>query len=341
MSSEQPLTTVAAIAEPAALEAPPAVDSRRSPGELAFEYGTRYAAVVVLLALIIVATVVNGRFWQSANLTNILAQNAPIALVSIGMTFVIISGMFDLSVGALYATGGVVYASLDGKMPLELAALVTIAVGVVAGLINGTIITALKVNPFIATIGTAAAFTGGELLYSNSNPIQVEDPHFQSLGLDRVAGLPWPVIIAAGVFLIASFLLGRTIYGRYVHAVGGNREAARLVGIRVDLIHLSVFVVVAVCSVLAGLIVASELSVGQPTLGANIGLDSFAIVVIGGTSVWGGEGAVWRTIVGVLILGVLSNIFDALAWPSARQEVVTGCVLVAAVAIDALRHRRS
>jgi ribose transport system permease protein len=314
----------------------------RPVGARVLDFATKYAVIALLVGLVVAATFANPGFWNGANLKNILTQNAPVAIVSVGMTYVIIAGMFDLSVGAIFAAGAVVFADLTLRTgSLWLSAFVALVVGLAAGLVNAGVVTALRVNPFIATIGTGAAFGGGVLVYAHSNPIFVDHPGFQTLGLGDFHGIPWPVLIAAVVFAVGAFMLSRTVYGRHLHAVGGNREAARLAGLRVNLLHVSVFAIVGICSAAGGMIVASQLSVGQPTLGAAIALQSFAIVIIGGTSVYGGEGAMWRTLCGVLILSVLTNLFNALAWDAARQAVAEGTVLVGAVALDALRRRRT
>jgi ribose transport system permease protein len=318
----------------------PDVTERRLASRIA-DFATKYAVMALLAGLVLAATIENPSFWHGANLKNVLTQNAPIAIVSVGMTLVIISGMFDLSVGAIYAAGAVVFADLTLRWDsLWLAAIVALLVGVAAGLVNAGVVTLLRVNPFIATIGTGAAIGGGVLVYAHSNPIFVDHPGFQTLGLGSVQGVPWPVLIAAVVFAVGAFVLSRTVYGRYLHAVGGNREAARLAGLRVNLLHVSVFAIVGICSAAGGMILASQLSVGQPTIGAAVALQSFAIVIIGGTSVYGGEGAMWRTLCGVLILAVMTNLFNALAWDAARQAVAQGIVLVGAVALDSLRRRR-
>lgn len=310
-------------------------------GRRVADFLTKYAVVALLAALVIASSIVNHGFWDGANLKNILIQSSPIAIVSVGMTFVIIAGMFDLSVGAIYAAGGVTFANIALGAPIGTAALVAIAVGLGLGLANGAVVTLLRVNPFIATIGTGAAFGGLVLIYSHSNPIFVDKGGFQKLGLGSFHGLPWPVLIAIVTFVVGAFVLSRTVYGRYLHAVGGNREAARLAGLRVNWLHVSVFVLVGVCAAVGGMIVASQLSVGQPTLGADVALQSFAVVIIGGTSVYGGEGAMWRTLCGVLILAVMTNLFNSLAWDAARQAVAEGVVLVGAVALDSLRRRRT
>lgn len=313
----------------------------RLPGAKLGDLATRYAAIVVLVVLVIVTTIVSGNFWSLDNLRNIATQNAPIALVSIGMTFVILAGMFDLSVGAILAGGAVFYAQFANHMSLPMAGLLTLLLGAAAGAVNGLAITRLRINPFIGTLGTGAVFTGLVYIACNSSPVLAEVPGFDTLGLGRVAGIPWPLIIVVGLLLIGTFVLSKTIYGRYIYATGGNGEAARLAGIPVSLIQWSVFVIVAVLTALAGMMTASQLSVGQPTIGASTALDAFAIVVIGGTSIYGGQGALWRTGAGVLILAVLNNLFNTMAWDTSRQSVAKGLVLVGAVALDALRHRNA
>jgi ribose transport system permease protein len=311
----------------------------RSPAWRVLDFFAQYAVVILLLLLLVAVTIFADGFWTTNNLKNLLTQNTPIALVSIGMTFVIISGVFDLSVGAITAAGAVVYATVAKETGLVEAALITIAVGVAAGLINGIIVTQLRVDPFISTVGTGSAFAGAVELFAHSQPIQVDLPGFDRLGLGTIVGIPTPAIIAGVAFLVCGLLLSRSVFGRYIYAAGGNPEAARLAGIPVDRVRIAAYVLVAVGSVGAGMIFASQLGVGQPTLGAETALDAFTIVVIGGSSVYGGSGAMWRTFVGVLILAVLTNFFNFLALEGAFQSLAKGIVLVAAVGIDALRHR--
>lgn len=298
------------------------------------------AVVWFLLIILLVTTILTDGFWDADNLKNVLTQNAPLALVVIGMTFVIISGVFDLSVGAIFAAGAVVYAKFSGTMSLELAALLTLGVGTVAGLINGAVVTRLHVDPFIGTIGTGGAFVGLLLIFSDSQPILVNDEAFRSLGLGSTFGIPTPVLIAGIGFLVGGLLLSRTVFGRYIYASGGNQEAARLAGIPVDAVRMGAYVLVALGAVAGGMLTASQLSVGQPTLGANTALDAFTIVVIGGTSVYGGRGAIWRTFVGLLIVAVLNTFFNLLALEGAYQQLAKGTVLVLAVALDSVRHRQ-
>jgi ribose/xylose/arabinose/galactoside ABC-type transport system permease subunit len=301
---------------------------------------TKYAPLLVLSVLLIIGTLVHPGFWALDNIRNILTQNSAVALVAFGMTLVIIAGVFDLSVGAIFAAGAVVFASLSNTMNLTVAAVLSIGVGLLAGAFNGVVVTRFRVNSFIGTIATAAIFSGLVYVASDSAPVQSSADGFDELGLGRIAGMPWPVLIMGVVFVVLALILNRTILGRYVFASGGNAEAARLTGVPVAAVQIFCLVVVGALSALAGVVTASQLGVGQPTLGANIALDAFAIVVIGGTSVYGGRGALWRTATGVLILAVLTNIFNALAWDTTRQSVAKGAVLLAAVALDSARNAR-
>jgi len=300
----------------------------------------RFAPLVILAVLLVFATASNGSFWEIGNLRNILTLSAPIALVAFGMTFVIIGGSYDLSVGATFAMGGVVYADLSNQMSLPLAAVVVIAVACVLGWTNGFLVSKVRVDPFIGTIGTGAAILGLVYIYCHSNPIYSEAVGFRGLGFGKpLLGLTWPVWIALAVMLSSGFVLARTVFGRFVFATGGNSEAARLASIPVARVRIATFVLVAALAAFAGMITASQLNIGQPTLGTTVPLDAFAIVIIGGSSVYGGSGAIWRTTIGIFILAVLTNIVNTQAWPSSYEEVAKGLVLVSAVALDAVRRR--
>lgn len=300
----------------------------------------RYSIVWALVVLAIVTNILYPGFFEIANLRNILSQNAPVGLVAIGMTFVLIAGGFDLSVSAVFALAGVCFASFATHLPVGVALLAAIGVGAVAGVINGVIVTRLQVNPFVATLGTASIFGGLAFIYSGASPIFVEKDSFSVLGSHYVFGVPVAIVIFAAAFAIGSVVLSKSVYGRWVYAVGGNGEAARLAGIRVDLVRFSTYVLTGVCAALAGMIIASRTAVGSPTVGASITLDAIAMVIIGGTSLLGGEGAMWRTLVGLLILATINNLFDSLALDASIQDVVKGVIVVSAVALDSYTRRR-
>jgi ribose transport system permease protein len=296
----------------------------------------RYGLIVVLVLLVGVSQYLYPRFLDPQNIKNILSQNAPVGIIAVGMTFVMITGGFDLSVGSVYAAGATIYASLAvAGWSFPVAAAATIAMGLVAGLVNGLIVTRLNVNPFVATLGTMTAYSGLALIYSNSSPFVVADPGFTQLGRGASLGLPVSIWILFAFFAVGQFVLAKTVYGRTLFAIGGNNEASRLAGLPTEWLRTSTYVVSGACASIAGMIIASRLAIGQADIGATMALDSIAIVVIGGTSLLGGEGAVWRTVIGMLIVAVLTNLLDSLAVDANYQLVIKGVIVIAAVALDA------
>ncbi|HEV7752722.1 MAG TPA: ABC transporter permease [Baekduia sp.] len=326
-----------AAPKPARTQAP---DRQETTAERAIEFGLRFVMVWVLIILAIVSDFLYPGFFDSGNILNILSQNAPVGLIAVAMTFVIIAGGFDLSVAAMLAAGGVAFASFSNHIPIGLAAIATIALGAVAGSVNGFIVTKMRVNPFIATLGTASLYAGGTALYCHSNPINGDNPNFDFLGTSKWFGVPISVWVLGVVLVIGWVVLTKTVYGRTVYAVGGNNEAAKLAGMRVDLVRASTFVLTGVASVISGMIVASVTGTALAGVEAEVTLNSIAIVIIGGTSLLGGEGAMWRTLVGLLIFGTINNLFDSLAWPTATQQVVLGAIVLGAVSLDAYTRSR-
>lgn len=301
-------------------------------------FATKYAMLGVLVVLIIVASILYPGFVNPANIGNILTQNAAVGLIAIGMTFVIISGGFDLSVGATYALGATLFAGLTIQTgSVVVAGIGALLAGVIVGLVNGTIISRLGVNPFVATLGTSSVISGIAYIYSNSSPFIVNGvPAFQDLALTTIAGVQLPIWILVIGFVVAAVVLAKSTFGRNIYAVGGNYEAAWLTGLRVKGLNASVYVLTGGLAALAGMMDASRLGVGQADVGANIALDAIAIVVVGGTSLLGGEGALWRSAVGLLILSTLTNVFYSLNVSQHWQLIAKGAIVVAAVAVDAV-----
>lgn len=322
------------LASPSNIRATPA--PTRNLAGLILEYGM----VWVLLILLMLARVVYPGFFDFLNLKNILSQNAPVGIVAVGMTIVMIGGGFDLSVGAIFALGAVVFASETDAFGLWGAAGLVFATSFVCGIANGFIVTKLKVNPFVATLGSGSAIGGIAYIFSHSAPQTPENFDFQLLGAGAWAGLPISIWLLGVALLAGGFVLAKTVYGREIYAIGGNAEAARLSGIQVDLLRGSTYVISALCSGLAGMILASRLGVGQADMGGNIALDSIAVTVIGGTSLLGGEGAMWRTVIGLLIISTLTNVFDSLAVSTNYQLVTKGVIVIGAVALDVFARSR-
>lgn len=291
--------------------------------------------LVGLAAVIIFALIAAPGFLTVDNLRNLVSQNSPTGIVALAMTFLIISGDFDLSVGGVYAMSAVEFASIAQHHSIAEAAVAALLIGLVAGLINGVIVVALRVNSFIATLGTGSIFTGIAYVLSHNTAIFVTKASFSTLGSGQVAGVPWDMILLLVLAVIGAAFLRLTPAGRHVFAIGSNSEASRLAGVRVAPLRLALFALVGVAAALGGMVFSSQVSVGQATIGTTLALNSIAIVVIGGTALAGGEGGIMRTIVGLAILAVLNNAFDAMAVNSSVQLIVQGGVLVFAVAANA------
>jgi ribose/xylose/arabinose/galactoside ABC-type transport system permease subunit len=301
-----------------------------------------YSMIAVLVALLVVATAIYPGFLQAKNLLLILSQTAPLGLVAIGMTFVIIAGGFDLSVGSVYAVSGTVAATMSlAGFPPAIGFLTGVILGILLGLVNGVLVAVLAINPFIATLGTSSVYSGAILLFSNSQPAAVTDPAFKFLGSGKLLGIPISVIILIIAFLVGAVLLHLTPFGRRLFAVGGNSEASKLSGIPVRSIRGGTYVISGFLAALAGAIAASRIGVGQGDVGATVALDAIVVVVIGGTSLAGGEGKMWRTGVGLLVLAVLNNIFFSLAVDSNWQLVTKGAIVVLAVGVDQISRLRA
>lgn len=293
-----------------------------------------YGMIWVMILFAIVASIVYPGFLAPANLNNMFSQVAPVGIVAIGMTYVIIAGGFDLSVAAIFAGATVSYASFANHVPLWLAFALTVVVGLLCGVINGVVITAIRVNPFIATLSTSSLFAGATYLYSRNLPILVDDPAFGGLGGGTIGEIWISIFVLLLIVIIAAVVLSRTTFGRAIYAVGGNQEAARLSGIRVNAIKVSSYMITGACAAVAGMITASQIGVGQPTLGANITLDSIAIVIVGGTSLMGGEGSIWRTVIGLSIWAMINNLFSSLAFSTGARFLAVGAIVLGAVALD-------
>ncbi len=295
----------------------------------------RYAMLPVLLGLVIVAFAENGNFFEWSSISGLLAQNAAIGIVGVGVTFALIGGGIDVSVGAIYALGAVMFAKVAVHHSLTLAFVAAVASGVAAGGVNAVLVTRLRFNSFVVTLGTGSVFSGLVLLISGTNATYPSNPAFGNLGTGGIGAVPYLVIFLVAAVIIGELVLHRTAFGKSLFAVGGNLEASRLAGLRVDGIRAIAYLLSGGCAALAGILVASQSGEAVGTLGGNVVIDALTVVVIGGTSLTGGEGSMWRTAVGVLILAVINNLFTVLAISDADQSLITGGILVLALALDA------
>lgn len=300
-----------------------------------------YGIIFAFVALFVIPAISSPAFLSPQNLHNIVDQAAHIGIVAIAMTIVIIGGSFDLSVGAIFATAGSLSAIMARMGYPGWGLVLGLVAGVVLGLANGLIITTLRVHSFIATLASSLIIRGIALLVTGGLLILVKNTVFTRLGQGVFLDIKYPVFIFAAFALATGFLLSRTSFGRYVYAIGGNAEAARLSGIRVDLVRTITFAISGFGAALAGLITVSRISQGQADIGNGLELDAIAATVIGGTSILGGEGAVWRTVLGVLLLRLIANSFNLMNVEPFYQRVFTGAVIIFAVALDTLSKRRT
>lgn len=300
-----------------------------------------FRIVVAFVLLFVVLSLASEYFLTSKNLINVLRQVSINGLLSLGMTFVILTGGIDLSVGSLLAIGGVVAASLVSPAyralpvihPLP-AILVALAAGAFLGAINGLIISKVKVTPFIMTLGMLSIGRGLTFIYTDGMPITDLSPGFLTIGQGYLWFLPLPVVIFLLAFLLAWIVLYFMKFGRYVFAVGGNSRSARISGINVGFIIFMVYAIAGLLSALGGVLLTARTSAGLPQAGQAYELDAIAAVVIGGTSLSGGKGSLLGTLMGVLIIGVINNGLDLLSVSSYYQQVVKGMIIVGAVMLD-------
>jgi ribose transport system permease protein len=260
-----------------------------------------------------------------------------------GMTFVLIGGGFDLSVGSVLAFSATLSASLVENHSAALAFLAAMGLGIGVGLLNGLLVTWLNINPFVATLGTAQMVRGFALIYSDGGTYRISSDFFDTIGRGKVASIPISVLIMLGVMIVLGLVLAYTVYGRRIYAIGGNDEASFLGGIRTDRVRASTYVICGACAALAGVIYAGRIGSGQGNLAAGIELDVIAAALIGGISIAGGEGAMWRAAAGVALLAILQNFFNQANVGGFWQLVVKGAIIVTAVGIDSYSkkpHRR-
>lgn len=307
----------------------------------------------ILLAFIVLFTFLSIQteaFLTPRNQLNILDQAHQIGLLACAATVVIIAGGFDLSTGAIFAMSGVI-AALVARDLSQTEAFANVApylgwiagiiTGTLFGLLNGVLVTVLRINTFVATLASGIVIRGLALIITQAEQIRVRDDRFDALARSGIGDANNTIFIWLGFALILTFVLTRTKFGRYVFASGDNPEAARLSGINVSLIRTITFGISGFAAGLAGVLQASKFMKAQNDAGQGLELIAIAAVVIGGTSITGGEGAIWRTVLGVLILRLISNGFNLINVNTFYQDVFQGLIILFAVALDAMRHRRS
>ena len=314
-----------------------------TPRLLHLQSGRLLGTFAGLIALCLTLWVATPHFLTVSNMLNVLEQTAINAIVAVGMTFVIISGGIDLSVGSVLALSGIALGSaLQAGASVPVAIALALAVGLGCGLVNGVLVTFGRLPPFIATLGMMSVARGAALMLAEGRPISGFDDGFRMLAAGRVLMMPAPVIIAGLIYAVAHFVLGHTVFGRATYAIGGNEEAARLSGVHVRYHKTAIYGVAGLMSAVAAVILTARLNSAQPTAGTMYELDAIAATVIGGTSLLGGEGTIMGALIGALIMGVLRNGLNLLNVSSFFQQVVIGVVIIGAVLVDMSlkRHRR-
>lgn len=297
----------------------------------------RRGSVYVILVIILAALAFSAsEFFTVSNLTTVALQTSLIAIVGIGMTFAIITGGIDLSVGSVAALSGALAAGLATRHGLGTypAIGLSLALGVLIGFVNGAMVVFGRIPPFVATLAMMAVARGLTLVYTQGRPIAGLDKAFTYWGTGKIGLLPVPVLVLMALALLAHWLLSQTVFGMHVYAVGGGEETARLASVDVRRTKLSVYVLSGFCAALAGIILTARLYSAQPNSGVLMELDAIAAAVLGGTSLAGGVGGIGGTIAGAFIIGALSNGLNLLEVPSYNQQVVKGLTFIVAVLLD-------
>ena len=313
---------------------------------------SKYGIFLIFIVMIVVASLLSPAFVSSTNLINIVRQMSVVGLIALGVTGIIVSAGIDLSSGSVVGLTAVVAASLAQSpdntnafypglhLPLLVPVVAACLVGALVGLINGTLIAKTRIPPFIATLGTFTAIRGAANLYTSGRPISDLTDEYDFIGQGDIFGVPVPIIILVVMAVVTHILYAHTKFGKYIYAIGGNEQAARVSGIDAARYKMLIYVYASFLAGLAGVVVSSRIGSGQPGLGVGYELDAIAAAVIGGTSLSaGGIGTVAGTIVGALIIGVLNNTLDLMNVSAFWQQIVKGCIIVGAVILDQLKNR--
>ncbi len=301
----------------------------------------KYGIFVVFIIISLILSFISPQFLTVSNWTIIITQASINALLAFGVTFVIITGGIDLSLGSMVAVTGVTAAMLahPDTFPVALPIFAGLLTGLLMGIFNGFIITKSKIAPFIVTLGTMTIGRGLALILSKGRPVSNLSDSFNFIGGGDVFGIPFPIIVLIIVFIICSLILKKTLLGRYIYAIGGNEQASRASGINVNQVKMAVYSISGLLAGLAGVLLTSRITTGQPNAGAGFELDAIAAAVIGGTSTSGGTGTMTGTLVGVLLIGVINNGLDLLNVTSYYQQVVMGIIIIGAVVLDSWNQK--
>jgi ribose transport system permease protein len=299
-----------------------------------------YGIILAFLLICVGLSILSPVFFTLNNIINVIRQTSIYGIMAVGMTFVILTGGIDLSVGSVLAVSGAICAGmLKAGNPIILVLLATLGVGVGCGLVTGLFVTKARITPFVVTLGMMSIARGLALIYTRGYPISGFSPTFRLIGGGYILGIPIPIIIFLVVVIIAYIVLMQTKLGRYTYAIGGNEETVRLSGINSDFFKTLVYVISGSTAALSALILTSRLNSAEPVAGTGYELDVIAAVVIGGASLSGGRGSVWGTFIGALLIGVINNGMNLLGISPYFQQVVKGLIIIGAVWLDQLRAK--
>lgn len=316
-----------------------------------FNFITNYGIIIALVLLFIILSFISPVFFTSYNLLNVLKQISTVGILAAGVTLIILLGEIDLSFAALTTLLGVVAAKLQGSPMAEAfspgilvigvipAILVTVLIGFGLGVGVGALITYVRVNSFVVTLGAMGIYSGAALIYAESRSITVLQPSYRAIGQGSMAGIPNIIIIYVVVIIVLSFVLQKTRFGRRIYGIGGNVVAAYRVGVPVNRVRILVFGIMGLVSAVAAVALTSRMNAAYPKTSTDYLLDGISAVVIGGTTLSGGRGSVVRTVIGTLLLGIIYNGLTIMGVPHAFQLVVKGGIVIGAVIIDAIKQR--
>jgi len=290
--------------------------------------------VFALIALVIVMSAINRHFLTFDNIINILVQISVYGVVAFAMTFAIICGEFDLSVSSTFALSTIFFISFSNKIGIIPSILAVLAIGCAIGLLNGLLVSKVKINAFIVTMGTMVSLKGIALFYTNGKPIRNNEDIIYQMGNGTLFSIPYLVVIFFLVLAISEFILKRTKFGRNIYATGGSIKVAKMAGINVDFYKTVVFVILGFAAAFGGIILSCRISAGSALYGADLALSVVAAVVIGGTNLTGGKGSALKTLIGMLVVGVLFNALTLLEVQAYYQEVIKGIILMLVVSLD-------
>ncbi len=297
------------------------------------------SALVVFVAMLVVSVFLTDRFLTVDNITNILRQSVPLGVVSLGLLFVILTGGIDLSVGSLMALVSVVVALVVPENGIFFGVLAGIVAGTLLGAFSGTLVAVFQIAPFIATLATMTVARGVALIVSKGQPIFIDDTAFNDVGVASWFGIPTTFYLLVACFLITLFLYRKTVFGRLTISIGSNEIATRFAGIRVAYYKFGVYVLCGLACGIAGVVASTRTGVGSPILAIGFELDAIAAVVVGGASLAGGRGTVLNTLIGVMILSIISNVMNLMNIPGYHQQVVKGAIIIMAVMLESLKGR--